>query len=401
MLIEGRRTLRWLQRLLIVAAMSTAATASAWACSCGSSLPGGIPQASFNSANLIARAKMIGIDRVPAPPYDKHRVMGRAPQKAGIFVVEETLKGTSRSLIRIAFDTSLCGGPVPSMGETSWIAVYGDAEVGYFFVGCTWFGGPPAEGDDGPLAQTIAQYRNRLQSVTDAARQQPSDPVALMELAEFLAETNDRLQAISTLDKVLAIDRLHRQANILKAKQLARGRHQSAVLDSLEPYLAAHPDDHDVMHQRVIALVRLDRLDEMPVDWQDFTGLNGTYFDFSDRKLNGASFRGSTMYSTSFTKSELRGADFTEAAMAGEDFSSADLTGAIMANATVGYGKFLGAVLDGADLTGASLEGADLRGASLKGANLSNTRLAWAQYDATTVWPDGFDPAAAGAKKSP
>lgn len=385
----------WFRRLLVVALASMALTGSAWACSCYSPLPDGIPQASFMSANLIARATMIGIDHVPAPPYDKHRVMDRAPRKAGIFVVVETLKGTSRSLIRIAFDTSPCAGPSPRVGETTWIAAYGDGETGYFFAACSWFGGPPAEGDDGPLAQTIAQYRSRRESANDAARQHPSDPGALMELAEFLAETNDRLEAISILDRVLAMDRMHRQANILKAQQLARGPDQEAVLDSLAPYLAAHPDDHDAMHHRVIALVRLDRLGEVPADWQDFTGIYGSHYDFSNRTLNGASFRGNYMDVASFARSELRQADFSEAHMGSGDFAGADLAGAVMSNARLGGGKFAGAVLDGADLSGAWMQGSDLRGASLKGANLSDTRLTGAQYDDATIWPDGFNPVAA------
>ena len=398
---EGRRVLPWLRRLLILALASMTVTGSAWACSCGSSLPGGIPQASFIGASLIARTTMLGFDLMPAPYCHKHRLGNCSPKKAGIFRVGETLKGSPKSIIRIVFDTSLCGAPNPRMGETSWIAAYGDNEAGYAFAGCMWFGGPPAEGEDGPLAQTIAQYRTQLESLNDGIRQQPSDPGTLMELAKFLAETNDRLEAISILDQVLAIDPLHGEANLLKAKQLARGQNHEAVLASLAPYLAAHPDDHDAMRQRVLALVWLDRLSEVPAGWQDFTGISGAFYDFADRKLNGASFRGDTMYSTSFARSELRGADFSDAIMSGSDFSSADLAGATMIHANAGNGKFTGAVLDGADLSGAYLDGADLRGASLKGANLSSIRLGAALYDEATIWPDGFEPAAVGARKQP
>lgn len=379
-LSRSRIMLRWLQRLLIVALASMAAATSAWACSCGSSLPGGIPQASFIGASLVARVTMIGLGSVPAPYCDKHRFIDCGLRKAGIFRVEETLKGSAKPLIRIRFDTSLCAGPTPRMGETTWIAVYGDAELGYSFAGCMWFGGPPAEGDDGPLAQTIAQYRSRLERLDDAARQHPSDPGALMELAIFLAETYSRLESISTLDRLLTVDPLHREANLLKAEQLARGPHQEAVLDSLDPYLAAHPGDQEAMHQRVIALVRLDRLDDVPTGWQNFTGIHGDRYDFSNRKLNGASFRGNRMYQASFAGSELRRADLSRANLVQANFGSA--------------------VLDGADLSGASMDGVDLRGASLKGANLSETRLHKALYDPATVWPDGFDPVAAGAENA-
>jgi uncharacterized protein YjbI with pentapeptide repeats len=61
--------------------------------------------------------------------------------------------------------------------------------------------------------------------------------------------------------------------------------------------------------------------------------------------------------------------------------------------------------LRGANLVGAHLEGADLGEAHLDGANLIQARLeganlAEASFDADTVWPDWFDPVAAGARRS-
>ena len=43
------------------------------------------------------------------------------------------------------------------------------------------------------------------------------------------------------------------------------------------------------------------------------------------------------------------------------------------------------------------LAGATLRGASLYEANLSGADLCGACYNANTLWPEGFDPEAAGA----
>jgi hypothetical protein len=75
------------------------------------------------------------------------------------------------------------------------------------------------------------------------------------------------------------------------------------------------------------------------------------------------------------------------AKLANTDFRGADLRGA----------DFRGADLRGADLSDARLKGAHLRGANVAGANLSGTDLAEAdtaalRYDATTRWPEGFDP---------
>ena len=63
---------------------------------------------------------------------------------------------------------------------------------------------------------------------------------------------------------------------------------------------------------------------------------------------------------------------------------------------------FLRAYLQGAELRGAFLGGADLFNADLAGADLRETNLIGAdfsgvRYDGRTVWPEGFDPQAAGA----
>jgi uncharacterized protein YjbI with pentapeptide repeats len=53
--------------------------------------------------------------------------------------------------------------------------------------------------------------------------------------------------------------------------------------------------------------------------------------------------------------------------------------------------------LNKVDLSKADLSGADLRKADLHKANLCGANLSGAVYDKETIWPDGFDPQAAGA----
>jgi uncharacterized protein YjbI with pentapeptide repeats len=48
-------------------------------------------------------------------------------------------------------------------------------------------------------------------------------------------------------------------------------------------------------------------------------------------------------------------------------------------------------------LKNAKLINTRLAGADLSGADLTGAKLTGAQYDATTIWPAGFDPIAAGA----
>ena len=55
-----------------------------------------------------------------------------------------------------------------------------------------------------------------------------------------------------------------------------------------------------------------------------------------------------------------------------------------------------GADLEGVDLSGADLNEANLSGADLGGALLSRANLIGARANKNTVWPEGFDPEAAG-----
>ena len=53
--------------------------------------------------------------------------------------------------------------------------------------------------------------------------------------------------------------------------------------------------------------------------------------------------------------------------------------------------------MDGVEVNGYTIEpGADLTQANLDGANLDGASLGGAKADDDTIWPDGFDPEAAG-----
>jgi hypothetical protein len=389
----------WLRRWLIGALAVVTVTGSALACSCGPPVDGRTPsQEAFDEASFVGLVTLTGTEYAPASPFcgDRHRPNDCKPRKMGVFKIESVLKGSAAAPIRISLEYSQCmvQGPY-DVGEQAWIAAFGDPEVGYSFGDCRWFE-PPSKWNGDPVADAVLRYQGLREGLEGAVQRRP-EPGALMELAHFLAETHSRLEAISVLDKVLAMDRLHSEANVLKARQLAIGPSQQTVIDSLAPYLAEHPEDQEAVHQQVLALVRLDRLSEVPSDWRDFTGLSGLHYDFSNRALDGASFRSNIVYETSFVGSNLRKSDFSNAHLGFGDFSGADLTGANLTGAELGQVNFRGAVLDGADLSGAYLGRADLRGASLKGANLSKAYLGGIKHDEATIWPDGFEPKGVGA----
>ena len=96
---------------------------------------------------------------------------------------------------------------------------------------------------------------------------------------------------------------------------------------------------------------------------------------------------------------EIRpGADLKGANLKGANLQGLNCEGATFREANLVFAGLLGANLDGANLTGAGLNSATLVGASLVGANLTGADLVGTFANEKTVWPDDFDPEAAGVK---
>ena len=70
--------------------------------------------------------------------------------------------------------------------------------------------------------------------------------------------------------------------------------------------------------------------------------------------------------------------------------------GANLRGANLHGANLHGSDLRGADLSGSDLSGSNLYGSNLYGANLRGSDLYGARASTSTLWPDGFDPAAAG-----
>lgn len=109
--------------------------------------------------------------------------------------------------------------------------------------------------------------------------------------------------------------------------------------------------------------------------------------NLNDTVLWGANVEGARLY----------GANLEGAALKGANLKGAGLTGANLKDAGLHSAVLTGADLTGANLEGAGLDGANLEGANLDGANLKGAVLMNALYDASTVWPAGFDVAGQGA----
>jgi hypothetical protein len=151
-------------------------------------------------------------------------------------------------------------------------------------------------------------------------------------------------------------------------------------------------------------------------NWLEDGSLRGA--KLFEANLEGAELGRANLEGVSFYGCNLKGAYITEANLQKTDFSAANLEGAYLGFSNFHGALFMAANLRKASLTEANLESAnlshaDMREAKLYKANftkakLSNTNLAkitWfdganfqeAIYDHRTIWPDGFDPVAAGA----
>jgi hypothetical protein len=112
--------------------------------------------------------------------------------------------------------------------------------------------------------------------------------------------------------------------------------------------------------------------------------------EFLGEDLRDANFQGCKLVNSDFTRSDLSNANFYEADARGSCFLDCNLTHASLRSADLRGANLRHSDLSGTKLTKARLEGSELFGAQLPKDNLG------ACYDAKTVWPDGFDPVAAG-----
>jgi len=127
----------------------------------------------------------------------------------------------------------------------------------------------------------------------------------------------------------------------------------------------------------------------------NFTGAN-----LASAFLKGADLRNAKLMDADFTDAILGGANLTGANLRGANFQLAILEGAILQGLDLQGLDLRDAYLVRADLRDAYLRGADLRGANLKGADLADADLTGVEYDAKTVWPQGFTPPVEGRMAS-
>jgi uncharacterized protein YjbI with pentapeptide repeats len=96
-----------------------------------------------------------------------------------------------------------------------------------------------------------------------------------------------------------------------------------------------------------------------------------------------------------FQSTNLIRADLSESRLQESNFASADLTGATLRGANLARANLSAADLTDAKLEETQLNHTNLRGVDLSTTDLTSTELTDSVADTETMWPQGFDPAAA------
>jgi len=107
--------------------------------------------------------------------------------------------------------------------------------------------------------------------------------------------------------------------------------------------------------------------------------------------------RDGSLIGVNLSYADLSGVDLWAANLNRVDLWAANLSGANLWVANLSGAYPIRANLSGAYMVSANLSGAYLIRANLFGANLFGANLSGAEYTKETIWPEGFDPIAAGA----
>jgi hypothetical protein len=138
----------------------------------------------------------------------------------------------------------------------------------------------------------------------------------------------------------------------------------------------------------------LSKLMEGVDAWNEWRTQNPSIIpDLNYAILTEAELFGINLKKAKLFKAQLNNANLGKANLGKANLSKANLVAVNLVEANLIEANLVGANLDKANLNSALLYGADLTNAILTGAKLTNSK-----YNATTKWPEGFDPVAAGAK---
>ena len=224
-----------------------------------------------------------------------------------------------------------------------------------------------------------------------------SDNPSFRQAAEdFYA--NFGAEFVSIAITVIIIDRLNRQrqAREEKAQMIQRWR------EEIEDYRSWKSDEAKYRIVGNVKRLNRENISDICLIGAYLPGARLSEADLNGADLYGANLQGAVLQKailggTNLNNANLQGAYLQGAYLQQADLNGADLRGSKLQRTGLQGVDLSGALLDEADLSGANLSSANLCQADLELADLRGIKLEGTIYNNKTVWPDGFDPKAAGA----
>lgn len=113
---------------------------------------------------------------------------------------------------------------------------------------------------------------------------------------------------------------------------------------------------------------------------------------FSNSNLELFQFQNSTLFNLDFSNAIINFSDFSNSKIIGTKFVNSKLAGAIFSNSEIKSSNFSNSLLLQSEFKNCKFNGVNFTNACLDQTNFQNVR-----YTNNTIWPEGFDPIAAGA----
>ncbi len=297
------------------------------------------------------------------------------------------------------------------------VIAHGSMRSGYRVDTCDVRRGAPA----GEFRDMLERYRSQIAELNRGLDGDTGNIAVLRQLYQVLYENRDFERAYETAAKMTALDPGNLLYQSLGARALLESDAEDTgfaetALATFERILVRSPQHVDASHGRSLALIRLDREEEIEPEARDFSFLHipshrhvlyrgKSWINLSGRDLTAASFRRAWVRRLNLSGANLARADFGGAQIWQSDFHGANLAGANFEPSSEpvegGRPGDLQTVLFFVNFRQANLRGANFAGTSITsisaGTSIGKALFEGARYDCATRWPEGFDPIAAGA----
>lgn len=260
------------------------------------------------------------------------------------------------------------------------------ANLGVDFCGGTY--GISPHRDDADKIAFFNERQRQLQLLDAAILTQPENRLVLMKLkAEHLLFWRDDQIAQIVLNDILSI----KPEDDWATDELMGVYHR---LGNAQEILKFQTKGRGDQTKRAVSFATFSVAQEVDENFR--LRLENSVFKELDRpKLK---FAMPIMIKVGLISSNFSGSSFRSAQIEDSTIIGTNLSNVLLDHASIRNSAFQSVNLSGADLSGAIIADSKFHSVNMKNAILSGVKLDGTSFDCASVWPDGFDPVAAGAR---